>query len=1345
MCKTDDAKLFAARPGCRLWLSDIQGTVKSTHVFSDPLSPAVKEIPLLMAGKLYMSPSDFQLGLLKRFRDRELVSWSGSALVVLDPWDNRVVARQSRLSGIEGVAVVDNEIFLLRRHAEARVIRISDGPDSSAAKAEILRAPHSTLHEPAVNERSGQTEKKENIAKSFFRKTFTNPIKRLDDLLSDDKTEEVKEAIPKPVIEAVSPDLPPVVTLASSELEGIRVFTGTLPSEAGAVPTATALSISGSAENEVKATTEEDDAPSALSSLMSATSALAVVSNTATDPKAFDPNSASQSTDSRTSSQHSETSVASSAPETAVPSTSNQDDIVFSHRMKKPKKKKHKGGTSNTRQKDEDAVSQTSVNSQHSDDSGLTAAKAYDSQTSNSSSLEALKRADEMLKLVDTILKEESVDSTGKKESECSEDTLNDNVVTATQRSDHVINSYSKVNSGSGLKDQRKDKPNNLDLNQAEVGIFGSKKDDLAASGEKGRGFSCMMSSDKSESVFKSELVDTDSSADIKSVVSSNKDGTRDREGTELLQADMNMDRSLTESDQSLMLRATGQSDGQKTQESEKGKNSTEIPLQIPCASTSASCDGDGSEVADIYTYSSDISPKNRLIRDSSFDIINSALVQLDSRKAEVRTPDSSLSMYATGHSSDAPEQKKLTKVQRVFEQSDSFQDIYSSVSAIEAEDPFNKGMPREKSADDFYSKFIDTSPESSSYMTSPDANTPGAAQASKSLLSTEVERSSEMQDVCQRRVANSWSEFTTPTNMYSLAVSQSHVWFTDKSENIYYSSVGSPKGIVWRKASGSANQIAVSPSGHIVWRLHRGVVFAGTKISSRHPEGLKWVEAVRDVEWISVDDNCAWYIKRSGEVMMQRNLSLERPCYKSRNIQCEHKLRSIQCANGVVWAITEGLRLLVRTGVSDELPEGSDWLLDFRETAPYLFSSVAVDSENIGWAIDVLGQIWFCNGVTRQNPAGAGQWWQVPMSEYILQEASTLDMIRAMARKFDPKQLSYILSTNRGGLITAGTQGVWLALDFRNVLQVCRGSIQGYHWLEAHPAQMSPSSTWKMICANVAEVDWGLVWAQQTNGDIYVFRQPRGEAAMIPDCYDFCCFSVSMCAVWALTPDGEIMVRAGMNERCPQGSSWVNLDLSQLGDAHIIHLSCNTLYVWAVESEGVIYQRIGAKPPSDNTLSAVWLPIDTFADIVFTRVNVGPLDWMVWAVDNRRLTYVRVGITEHLPIGQEWIHVPGIQAMDLSLTRSGIWALTPTGEVYFRYGVSRERPAGNYWKKIPGTFIKISASPSDDLWAINTEGHLMHCSTQYLLRSQDVSDPLLQRSISTSSSVSEDVDWEIV
>ena len=80
-----------------------------------------------------------------------------------------------------------------------------------------------------------------------------------------------------------------------------------------------------------------------------------------------------------------------------------------------------------------------------------------------------------------------------------------------------------------------------------------------------------------------------------------------------------------------------------------------------------------------------------------------------------------------------------------------------------------------------------------------------------------------------------------------------------------------------------------------------------------------------------------------------------------------------------------------------------------------------------------------------------------------------------------------------------------------------------------------------------------------------------------------------------------------------------------------------------------------------------------------------------VWAVDNRRLTYVRLEVSEEMPIGQEWVHVPGIQALDLTVSRSGVWALNTSGEILFRHGITETNVTGDYWKKVPGCFTKIS------------------------------------------------------
>ena len=105
----------------------------------------------------------------------------------------------------------------------------------------------------------------------------------------------------------------------------------------------------------------------------------------------------------------------------------------------------------------------------------------------------------------------------------------------------------------------------------------------------------------------------------------------------------------------------------------------------------------------------------------------------------------------------------------------------------------------------------------------------------------------------------NMWTEISAQGNLLSLCASSTHVWYTDKSCNIWYSGLTGP-GLTWRKANGYATQVSVSPLGNIVWRLYKGVAYAGTKITTKSPEGLKWAQAVQsDVAYICVDETCAW------------------------------------------------------------------------------------------------------------------------------------------------------------------------------------------------------------------------------------------------------------------------------------------------------------------------------------------------------------------------------------------------------------------------------------------------------------------------------------------------------
>lgn len=68
----------------------------------------------------------------------------------------------------------------------------------------------------------------------------------------------------------------------------------------------------------------------------------------------------------------------------------------------------------------------------------------------------------------------------------------------------------------------------------------------------------------------------------------------------------------------------------------------------------------------------------------------------------------------------------------------------------------------------------------------------------------------------------------------------------------------------------------------------------------------------------------------------------------------------------------------------------------------------------------------------------------QVPVSEIVVKDVSGIDALRSLAQKFDPQKLAALLSSQNAGLITAGRCGVWVCPEFKNMIQICRGVIQG-------------------------------------------------------------------------------------------------------------------------------------------------------------------------------------------------------------------------------------------------------------------------------------------------------------
>jgi len=71
---------------------------------------------------------------------------------------------------------------------------------------------------------------------------------------------------------------------------------------------------------------------------------------------------------------------------------------------------------------------------------------------------------------------------------------------------------------------------------------------------------------------------------------------------------------------------------------------------------------------------------------------------------------------------------------------------------------------------------------------------------------------------------------------------------------------------------------------------------------------------------------SCARYVRSGGEVAVQKNLSRERPGYRSFRVNTVIEMVQVVCRNGVVWGLTCDRNLVVRVGVSSASEDGAQW-----------------------------------------------------------------------------------------------------------------------------------------------------------------------------------------------------------------------------------------------------------------------------------------------------------------------------------------------------------------------------------------------------------------------------------
>ncbi|XP_052001043.1 tectonin beta-propeller repeat-containing protein 2-like [Xyrauchen texanus] len=587
-------------------------------------------------------------------------------------------------------------------------------------------------------------------------------------------------------------------------------------------------------------------------------------------------------------------------------------------------------------------------------------------------------------------------------------------------------------------------------------------------------------------------------------------------------------------------------------------------------------------------------------------------------------------------------------------------------------------------------------------------------------------------------QLAESWMGYSGPgCGILSLVVTDRYIWCLDFKGGLFCSGLPN-SSLSWQKFEENVHQVALSPSGSLLWKVEQKTMtaYACGKVTikgKRH-----WYKALDDTAFVALGDDTAWLIRTNGDLYLQTGLSVDRPCARSVKVDCPCPMAQMAARGSVVWALSEQRGVFYREGLSSYCAEGEQWKYDTVSESQGLEPiCISLGENNTAWALDTSGSLYFRTGVTAKKPQGEDDhWWQISITDYVVFDQGSLfqtliqatqtvaTATRAPVERVAERLRVAFLSQHsqcQPSLISVSSNGVWIASG-RNEFHVAKGSLNGTFWRSVVPRGTASATKWAFVFSSAVPAKEGsILWLGQSSKDLFCILdqdlQMRPFNIQFPPDVEMVQLSACHDALWGLDHYGRVHIRT-LSACCLTGMHWTLLDLSQLGHVRFLSLSCGSQNVWACDANGMVYFRVGTQPLNPSMMLPAWIciePPEQPAGLHLMKIQTSPNDRMLWALDNRGNVHVRIGITEEMPIGTAWEHIPGLQASQLVLSMRTAWVRLPNGEVARRYGITEKNPAGDYWKKIPGLVNWLAVSPMDELWAVTPAGALNQRLTKTL------------------------------
>lgn len=224
---------------------------------------------------------------------------------------------------------------------------------------------------------------------------------------------------------------------------------------------------------------------------------------------------------------------------------------------------------------------------------------------------------------------------------------------------------------------------------------------------------------------------------------------------------------------------------------------------------------------------------------------------------------------------------------------------------------------------------------------------------------------------------ADHWMQYNVPGTIVNLSVCKYYVCCVDAKGVVYYSALNG-LSLRWQKVDYKAKQVAISPDGALVWKLHKCTAYALENPSIKGPFGVRWKEVAGHVQWISVADKTAWFLS-DGCISVHQELTSEHPSSTAKLVDCSQPVARISCFRDSMIVLTLKGEVLFRSGVSHIVAEGTKWK---RLNVPCrTVADVALGCHYTAWVVDQTNTIHFSYNFTEPD----AQWWQVSFSFMLL------------------------------------------------------------------------------------------------------------------------------------------------------------------------------------------------------------------------------------------------------------------------------------------------------------------------------------------------------------------------